>query len=403
MRRPAGYGIAAPAARAAAALALAAASLLGLAAPPAAAQSRCIEAKLKAAGGYFRTLAGCESKSYAKGGDVDPLCVARAQAKLQKGFTKAAGKGDCPNPDELEQAADVVDDALPALLEILDPPPPVCCASGFGFCVLAVDEDACNIELGGTAGPPGTVCDGQSGSCVPAGTESYGPCCTDIPIPPTVAAECVVGPSLEMMCTSAEGTLSEGSCHPARRCVAPGDEARSRCTSAKAKASGRYALARARCQAKAQRKGEPVDIVCLGKAQSKLQAAFPKAERRDDCETLGEHDDVRNKADGFLDLLFSILEAPPALCCQTALACFWAPDLTTCEAIGAPGAPGSACSGTGECTPPPAADGNCCESFDGGGLTDICVSSTLGEPACTASGAVFVPDAVCLPAQVCID
>ena len=45
----------------------------------------------------------------------------------RRAFEKALRKGDCPNPDELVQAADVVDDAVPDVLEILDPPPPVCC------------------------------------------------------------------------------------------------------------------------------------------------------------------------------------------------------------------------------------------------------------------------------------
>jgi hypothetical protein len=377
---------------------------LGLAGVPASAQSRCVEAKLKAAGGYFGASAGCMSRSFAKGEDVDPLCVAKAQAKLQKGFEKALRKGDCPNPDELEQAADVVDDAVPAVLEIVDPPPPVCCSSGLGICLFAVDETACTVELNGFVGAPGTVCDGQLGTCVPAGTESAGPCCTDIPFPATVASACLVGPSVEMTCENGQGTLSEGTCHPARRCVPLGDEARSRCTGAKLKAAGRYAVARAKCQAKAQRKGEPVDVLCLGKAQSKLQSAFEKAERRGDCEALGEHDDVRNQADGDLDLLFAILEAPPSVCCDTAVACLWVTDPAVCTGIGGTlGAAGSACTGSGDCAPPPPADGNCCEGFSVGPLVDICLASTQGEPACTAAGGSFVPDAVCLPSQVCIE
>jgi len=398
MRRFAGLALAALA-PAAAALGLALA-----AAVPASAQSRCVEAKLKAAGGYFGAQAGCRSKSFAKGTDVDPLCLAKAQDKLQKGFEKALRKGDCPNPDERVQAADVVDDAVPDVVEILDPPPPVCCATGSAVCFLTADEDDCTIGIGGVAGAPGTVCDAAIGSCVPAGTESYGPCCTDVPLPSESAAECVVGLGIEGPCSSAAGTLSEGTCHSARRCVAPGDEARSRCTGAKLKAAGLYAVARAKCQAKAQRKGEPVDVLCLGKAQSKLQSAFENAERRGDCEALGEHDDVRNQADSDLALLFSILEAPASICCDTALACLWLTDAATCTGIGGVvGAAGSACSGTGDCAPPPAVDGNCCEGLSPGSLPDVCASSIQDEVACNAGGGTFVPDAVCLPAQVCIE
>jgi hypothetical protein len=48
-------------------------------------------------------------------------------------------------------------------------------------------------------------------------------------------------------------------------------------------------------------------------------------------------------------------------------------------------------------------DGNCCEGLSPGSLPDVCASSIQDEVACNAGGGTFVPDAVCLPAQVCIE
>ena len=88
-------------------------------------------------------------------------------------------------------------------------------------------------------------------------------------------------------CDAPDEVLSQGRCHPLRGCI-PVGELRSRCSAAKLKAAGAYAAATAKCEAKAVRKGVPTDVLCLGRAQSKLQRAFEKAEKKGDCLATGE-------------------------------------------------------------------------------------------------------------------
>ena len=376
-----------------------------VAAAPTGAQSQCTAAKLKAGGAFAGTLSKCVSKSLATGSAIDPLCVAKAQTKLASSFAKAEKKSDCPNLGDLTPVQDVLEDAVPNALEILDPPAPTCCDLGTAICVLTADGADCT-GLGGTPGAAGTECDGIVGSCVAAGTADVGSCCTGIPLPPEVVSECAMGFGLNMSCEgSGFGTLTEGSCHPARGCVAPGDETTSRCSAAKMKAAGKYFVAVAKCEAKGAAKGTGPDLVCLGKAQSKLLKAFEKAEGGDDCEALGEVEPARNQIDDDLALLFSILEAPPSVCCDAGPVCLFTPDADACTANGGtPGAAGSVCNApTGDCAPAPSADGNCCENITFGTLDGLCAAGTSTQIQCQNSGGTFVPDAVCLPAQVCIE
>src|SRR5438477_9116992 len=56
-----------------------------------------------------------------------------------------------------------------------------------------------------------------------------------------------------------------------------------KCTSAKLKATGKKAQARAKCYAKAVQKGVTVDPNCTSKASLKFSTAFAKAETKGAC------------------------------------------------------------------------------------------------------------------------
>lgn len=383
-------------------LALAFSVVWTLAAGQAGAQSQCASQKLNAAGGYFASFAKCLSKGTAKGLSPDPLCVAKAQTKLFSAFGKAERKADCVTLGDFLPVQDVLDDALPDLLEVTDPPPPVCCeVSGGEVCVATADAAVCTT-LSGVQGAPGTVCSGN-GSCVPPGAVVTGACC-DAVIPIPIEGSCFSGPSAALSCQDEGAVLSQGRCHHSLGCVPSAQDVRSRCTAAKLKSVGSYFKAVTKCEAKAAKKGAAsAELLCLGKAQSKLLRAFQKAEKKKDCLAVGDLSDAQGAADDGLQIVIEILRAPPSVCCTEVSACFWAPDEAACTgAGGTPGAAGTVCSGDGSCSPPPAAEGNCCQGVDNPPLTGLCGGGS-SQVACTNSGGSFVGDAVCLPAQLCID
>lgn len=384
-------------------LALALAVVWALAAGPAAAQSKCASQKLNAAGGYFASFAKCLSKGTGKGASPDPLCVAKAETKLFSKFGKAEKKADCRTLGDFLPVQDVLDDALPPLLEVTDPPPPVCCElGGTNACLATADVATCTTTLSGVAGAAGTVCSGD-GTCVPPGSVATGSCCdSDFPIP--IGGSCFSGPAAPAACQGEGDVLTLGRCHQTLGCVASAQHPRSRCTAAKLKATGAYFKSVAKCEAKAAKKGDaPAAVLCLGKAQSKLLRAFQKAEKKGDCLAVGDLSDAQGAADDGLEIVTDILRAPPSLCCTEGTACFWAPDEAACTAAsGTPGAAGTVCSGDGSCVPPPAEEGNCCQGIDNPPLTGIC-GGGASQVGCTNGGGTFVGDAVCLPAQLCID
>jgi len=79
-----------------------------------------------------------------------------------------------------------------------------------------------------------------------------------------------------------------------------------KCTSAKLKATGKKAQARAKCYAKAVQKGVGVDPNCLSKASLKFSTAFAKAETRGACiAPSGDSTAIENKVDTFVDTIRS--------------------------------------------------------------------------------------------------
>jgi hypothetical protein len=379
---------------------------LGIAGTPlaAGAQSKCAAAKLEAAGAYFDAVARCESKGAAKGAATDALCVAKAQSNLASRFAKAERKDDCLALGDTGPAQDVVDDGIGAAFDLLEEgTAETCCMLNGGACTLTLDAATCTNGLSGVAGAAGTVCD-IIGACVPAPGVA-GPCCARAVSP--FGELCLGGVAVPKEdCENLLGHFSEEAmCHPTGLCAAPGGRPRSRCTAARLKAAGRYYESIAGCEAKAAAKGGTVDVVCLGKAESKLDKAFAKSAAKDDCMTTADGGAAQSQLGTDLADLFTILEPPPAVCCATPSLCLWVADAAVCQAFpGVVGAAGTVCSGDGTCAPPPAAEGPCCDAIQGGIFDGKCASgAAIDPPSCAGVGGSFVGDAVCLPAQVCID
>src|SRR5438876_12239069 len=84
----------------------------------------------------------------------------------------------------------------------------------------------------------------------------------------------------------------------------------SKCSSAKLKATGKKASARAKCYAKAVAKGEPVNMECLDKASLKFGSGFSKAETKADCHApTGDSGTIENKVDAFVDNVRDIVNS----------------------------------------------------------------------------------------------
>ena len=198
--------------------------------------------------------------------------------------------------------------------------------------------------------------------------------------------------------------LAVGSALLAASLAAPAS-AGSRCAAAKFQAAGRYLQALAKCQAKATAKAAEVDPLCIAKAQSKLAAAFAKAEGKDDCLTFGDAAPVQDVLDDPAGEAFAILLPPPERrCCFDSGGCFWAADVSECQTAGVSvGTPGSVCNGdTRECVPPPGVgSGTCCEDVALGGFVQ---QTCVGRPmlACSVLGGTEVPDSICHGSKRCL-
>jgi hypothetical protein len=131
---------------------------------------------------------------------------------------KASSKGDCPTTADTAAAQHVVDAFLAGLVDILEPPTvSYCCSTGSScFAGPAINDSTC-LELQGTLGPPGSVCEGASGACVaPPGTG--GPCCA---LPQF--SVCAAGPGANPAgCVTAGGfDFPNAVCLPSGACAFP--------------------------------------------------------------------------------------------------------------------------------------------------------------------------------------
>jgi hypothetical protein len=179
----------------------------------------------------------------------------------------------------------------------------------------------------------------------------------------------------------------------------------SRCYASQMKASGAQAAAEAKCESKAAAKGEPVDPECLAKAAAKAAKALAKAEQKEDCIVTAPDAAVDAAVESFVLQLRDVLNPPPVSCCEIIGSCFYAADPATCT--GAPvsgtlGAEGSVCDGsTGDCLPPPATAGGCCDDVSAAGVSFDCVGGVFMAADCTGAGGTF-STGVCSPSGDCI-
>jgi len=169
-----------------------------------AAQSRCAKLWFRVAGEGAKATAACHAKAIGGGTAVDPTCLAAAGEKLTRKWTKATREGDCPTAADAASAQERVDAFLAAIEDLLTPPTVShCCATGSAcYAGSSIDAGTC-LELLGTLGPPGSVCEGSTGACVaPPGT---GGSCCDLPQfslctagPGVTPANCVTGGGLDV-------------------------------------------------------------------------------------------------------------------------------------------------------------------------------------------------------------
>jgi hypothetical protein len=196
---------------------MAAVILVPALAASAGAQSRCAQLQFAAAGEAARRKAVCAARAAAFGAPVDAACLALADARLARRWARAVARGDCPTPADAAAAQAVVDGFLVALTEVLTPPPSHCCDTGARcFAGPSLDAASCTLELFGTLGAPGSVCDGATGDCVaPPGTG--GNCCA---LP---GAVCTAGPEDDPAdCLAVGGQSSTAAaCEPTGTCTVP--------------------------------------------------------------------------------------------------------------------------------------------------------------------------------------
>jgi hypothetical protein len=372
-----------------------------LAGAPSAAQTTvCSSLKIQASGAYFLARANCVGKALAKGLEPDALCIAKALTKLQKAFEKAEAKGTCASLSDLAPVEDVVADALDDGFDAVAAVGATCCDGSNDTCTFRSAQGC--TDVGGTVGAAGSVCQAD-GTCGPFPGGTPGDCCDDIgDLLPELDGSCITGPRIGAICVNEGFPLVEGgTCHPEIGCVVASEPVRTRCTSAKLKAQGKFFSAVAKCQAKALKKSQPVELECLAKAESKLSKAFTAAEKKDDC--LGRNDfspalSVLNQA---RDLVVAILDPDTTYCCEGASGCFYTSTGPECSSNG--GAPVGAgeCDSDGTCKAPPLSEGGCCRGVPLGAI-DRCVGGTT-QVECTNLGGEYVGDALCLMGQVCID
>jgi hypothetical protein len=375
--------------------------LLPVFAAPAEAQTQpCSISKILASGRYLQARANCTAKGLAKGIDPESLCIAKALDKLGTSFGKAEAKGPCTSPADLSPAEDILADALDDAEEAVAQVIQSCCDGSNDVCTFE-DPTECT-DGGGTPGPPGSICQAD-GTCGSIPNASTGTCCDGIgELVPDFQASCVSGPDVVAACVG-EGfpLVADASCHPELGCIDASLPLRSRCTSAKLKAVGRYFSSAAKCEATAVKKNLPVDLVCLGKAETKMSRAFLAAEKKDDCLGRDDYGDALTVLSAARILTVQLLNPELSVCCATAVACFYTETADDCFALVATPSEGEACNGDGTCSAPPLDEGGCCEGLVMDGV-EKCAGGVT-EPNCTGAGGTFVGDALCTTAQVCID
>ena len=188
---------------------------LAMSIAPAHAQSRCAKLQLLAAGQAARQQAVCAARAAASGSAIDAACLTRAADKLRRKWDRAVARGDCPTTASATDGQSLVSAFLDSLLTAVQPAAGRCCDTGPScFAAPSIDAPACELELLGTLGPHGSVCDGASGDCVvPPGA---GGLCCELPY-----EVCVAGTNVDAgNCAAVGGTHHTSAiCDVAGTCV----------------------------------------------------------------------------------------------------------------------------------------------------------------------------------------
>jgi len=190
---------------------LAAVLVAALLLPNVAAASKCTAAKYKAIGNAAAKKAKCKAKAVRKGEAVDAECLAKVEAKLISKLSKAEQKGDCLTTGDENELLTIVDTFITQSMSALEPLPPAavgCCALSGGTCVSSPTyEPQLCVDIGGTPGTLGEVCDAGTGTCQTP-PSSLGPCCE--------SGACFSGPGVD----SAGCAELLGSFFPSAACLA---------------------------------------------------------------------------------------------------------------------------------------------------------------------------------------
>jgi hypothetical protein len=169
----------------------------------------------------------------------------------------------------------------------------------------------------------------------------------------------------------------------------------SRCAGAKIKAAARKTAAKLKCQARAAAHAGPVDVACLGKAETKFSAAWARIEAEGGCNTLNDEAAIEAKVDAYVEDLVGELSV--TVTTTTAIACTTSTSFPPCVnqnqfcssfSFGCPG--GQTCTADVSgciCVGPPPPCGNAGVSFCAvgvcpGGQTCTVVNGVCGPIGC---------------------
>jgi hypothetical protein len=183
-----------------------------------------------------------------------------------------------------------------------------------------------------------------------------------------------------------------------------GAAAQSRCNADKFKAGGKYVRSLAACRARAEKKGVPVDVACLDKAEAKRSKRWARAVRRGDCTASGEEGAARLALENRLAELQRLLKETPVCCEFPDVAwCAYLPEVA-CELAGwTVGPPASNCHPpSGTCGLVGVDPGPCCEFLTEFSAEPQCLAGPdLDGASCTEMDGTFSPAAGCAPAGGC--
>lgn len=187
--------------------------------------AKCAAAKQKTAGKAAAAKLGCHAKASKSGEPVSAACLGKAGDKLNAAFAKEEDKtaGGCGAFGAAAPIAARVDAFVARVVNGTPVAAPAarCCANGgASVCadLSAANASQCASGYGGTLAGPARVCDGASGDCVEARTETATGCCDAFTLAPG-AGLCLEGPGAAAECAVVGGAFhADAKCLPSGAC-----------------------------------------------------------------------------------------------------------------------------------------------------------------------------------------